>query len=68
MKNQMAFFAAFCHGIGAAINVLGATYNILQVSKGKRDNVKDVLIHLFEFAYHVNAVIEHSKDVNEKET
>lgn len=66
MKNQLPLLAAFCHGGSAVLNILGIVYNVLQVRQGKKDNVKDVLIHSFELAYHVNAVLSHAEDV-EKE-
>ena len=67
MKNTLALLAAFCHGVGAAMNVLGVVYNVIQVKRGKTENTKDVLIHSFEFAYHLWAVIEHAKDLEKEE-
>ena len=67
MKNSMALLAAFCHGIGAAMNLLGIIYNFMQVKRGRRENVKDVLIHAFELSYHLFAVYEHLKDIEPKE-
>lgn len=63
MSKILALLAAFCHGIGAAMNVLGITYNLIQVRRGKRENMKDVLIHCFELCYHLVSVYEHIRDM-----
>lgn len=66
MKNALAYLSAFCHGLAAGLNLLGIIYNLMQVRRGKRGNVKDVLIHSFELCYHLYAVYEHMKDVQPK--
>ena len=66
MKNALAYLAAFCHGLAAAMNLLGILFNLMLVRRGKRENMKDVLIHTFELCYHIFAVYEHLKDIKPK--
>lgn len=67
MKNAMSYLAAFVHGAAAALNLLGIIYNLMQVRRGKRENMKDVLIHTFELLYHLLAVYDHLQDVEPTE-
>lgn len=67
MRNAMAYLAAFVHGAAAALNLLGIVHNLMQVRRGKKDNMKDVLIHTFELCYHLLAVYEHLQDVQPTE-
>ena len=66
MKNVLVYLAVFSHGVAAAMNLLGVFYNVMQVKRGKRENVKDVLIHSFELLYHLFAVYEHLQDIKPK--
>lgn len=67
MKRALAYLAAFCHGISAAMNLMGMLYNLQKVHAGEEDNMKDVLIHAFELSYHVLAVYRHIQEAQRKE-
>ena len=62
-KQTTASLAAFIHGMAAAFNLLGIIYNLMLVRRGHKENVKDVLIHCFELAYHILAVYMHLRDI-----
>lgn len=66
MKKALAYLAAFCHGISAAMNLLGMVYNYQKVQAGEKDNMKDVLFHAFELSYHLLAVYRHLEDARKE--
>lgn len=55
---DLEILAAFTHGLGVAVNLLGILYHVRQIKDGK-SGMKDIIFHSVELAYHGNAVRKH---------